>query len=40
MDIVRQRLESIQGSIRVDSTLGQGTCFTITAPPYQEKEND
>ena len=32
MDVVRNNLTSIRGDIRVDTTLGQGTTFTLTVP--------
>jgi two-component system chemotaxis sensor kinase CheA len=32
MDVVRRSLEELQGSIAIDSNLGQGTTFTITLP--------
>jgi two-component system chemotaxis sensor kinase CheA len=32
MDIVRANVEKISGSVEVDSTLGQGTTFTIRLP--------
>ncbi|HEY9739595.1 MAG TPA: chemotaxis protein CheW [Coleofasciculaceae cyanobacterium] len=32
MDVVRNNLKSIRGDIRVDTTPGQGTTFTLTVP--------
>jgi len=32
MDVVRRGIESIRGSVEVDSTEGQGTAFTLTLP--------
>jgi chemotaxis protein histidine kinase CheA len=32
MDVVRDTIESLKGSVVVDSTLGKGTTFTITVP--------
>jgi len=32
MDVVRKNIEALQGQVDVDSTLGQGTTFTLTLP--------
>src|SRR3954454_24819323 len=32
MDVVRENIEAIGGSISLSSTLGQGTCFSIKIP--------
>lgn len=32
MDVVRNNLTSIRGDIRVDTTPGRGTTFTLTVP--------
>ena len=32
LDVVRQNIESLHGSLRVDSTPGQGTTFTLLLP--------
>ena len=32
MDVVRNNLKEIRGDIRVDTTLGKGTTFTLTVP--------
>jgi len=33
MDIVMSTIKSLRGSIELDSTVGEGTCFTIQLPP-------
>jgi two-component system chemotaxis sensor kinase CheA len=32
MDIVRSKIEELNGKVELESTLGQGTCFTIRLP--------
>jgi two-component system, chemotaxis family, sensor kinase CheA len=32
MDVVRKNIESLRGQVEIDSTLGQGTTFTIRLP--------
>jgi two-component system chemotaxis sensor kinase CheA len=32
MDVVRENIEAIGGSISLSSTLGQGTCFSMKIP--------
>jgi signal transduction histidine kinase len=34
LSIVRHAVEQMQGSVRVESELGKGSCFTITLPRY------
>ena len=34
LSIVRQAVEQMHGTVRVDSRLGKGSCFTITLPRY------
>ena len=35
LSIVRHAVEQMQGTVRVNSELGKGSCFTITLPQYR-----
>jgi two-component system, OmpR family, phosphate regulon sensor histidine kinase PhoR len=36
LSIVRHAVEQMQGTVKVSSELGKGTCFTITLPRYSD----
>ena len=40
LSVVRNILGSIGGTIYVESTLGEGTCFTMEIPLCEDEEND
>ena len=40
LSVVRNILGSIGGTIHVESTLGEGTCFTMEIPLCEDEEND
>jgi two-component system phosphate regulon sensor histidine kinase PhoR len=35
LSIVRQAVEQMHGTVRVESQLGKGSCFTIVLPRHQ-----
>jgi chemotaxis protein histidine kinase CheA len=38
LDVVRRRVESLGGSVAIDSQVGRGTCFTLSVPSAITKE--
>jgi chemotaxis protein histidine kinase CheA len=38
LDVVRRRIESLGGSVSIESQLGRGTCFTLSVPFAITKE--
>jgi two-component system NtrC family sensor kinase len=37
LHLVYNLINKLQGSIQVDSQVGQGTCFTIQLPAFEKK---